>query len=73
MVTITQQKPWWRSKTMRVNLIVTALLLAEANLQLVQPIVPVNLYAVAAFGLPIINMLLRAITTSGISLRSLKP
>lgn len=63
-------KPWWQSKTMQINLLASALLLVEANLGVLQTVLPVNVYAVAAFVLPIVNLVLRAVTTNGISLRS---
>ena len=63
-----KQKPWWKSKTLWVNAIATMLVALEAGSGTLQPLLPINLYAALAVGLPIINALLRVITTSGVKL-----
>lgn len=55
-------KPWWRSRTLLVNAAVLALAAAETQLQVLQPLLPVNVYSLIAFGLPVVNALLRVIT-----------
>jgi len=60
-------KPWWQSKTLWVNAIVAALAAFEAGTGLLQPFVPTNLYTLIAVGLPVINALLRVITTQGLT------
>lgn len=63
-------KPWWLSRTILANLAVATLLLVEANLQLLDGLLPVPLYKIAAFGLPVLNLWLRAITTGAVTLRA---
>lgn len=59
-------KRWTSSRTLIVNAIALALLAAEAQLQLLQPLLPVNVYALAAFVLPVLNAGLRLITTTAL-------
>lgn len=66
-------KPWWMSKTMLINSAIAGLLLAEANITSLQGVLPASKYQLVAFGLPIINMLLRAYTSKGLSLKSNVP
>lgn len=62
-------KCWWRSKTLWVNAAAAALIALEASTGLLQPRLPVNLYTAMAVALPIINAVLRVITTQGLTLR----
>lgn len=64
---IPNKKPWWQSKTLQVNAAVAALVALEANTNLLQPYLPVNFYTALAVGLPIINAVLRIVTTQGLS------
>ena len=57
-------KPWWRSRTLWFNLVVGLLAAAEAGLGLLQPVLPVNAYAVLAFGLAVGNAGLRVVTSA---------
>jgi hypothetical protein len=61
-------KPWWLSRTIWFNLVALALAMAEANLGLLNGHLPGNVYAWAAFGLPVVNMALRVITKAGVRL-----
>lgn len=63
-----EQKAWWKSKTLWVNAVAAMLVALEAGTGILQPLLPINLYTVLAVGLPIINALLRVITTSGVKL-----
>ena len=63
-----EQKAWWKSKTLWVNAVAAMLVALEAGTGVLQTLLPVNLYTVLAVGLPIINALLRVITTSGVKL-----
>lgn len=58
-----------RSRTLIVNAIALALIAAEAQLGLLQQVLPVNVYALAAFVLPVVNAALRLATNTGVSLR----
>lgn len=61
-------KPWYQSRTLWVNTFAAILLSVEANLNLIQPYVPVNFYQLMAVALPVINLLLRSITNTGLTL-----
>lgn len=52
-----------RSRTLIVNAAVAALVALEAGVGLLQPFLPLNFYTIVAVGLPIINSVLRVITT----------
>lgn len=62
-------KPWWKSRTIRVNAVIAGLVALEAGTGLLQPILPVNFYTAVAVGLPIINAVLRVITTQALERR----
>lgn len=68
----TAKRPWM-SKTIWLNAIVAAGLLAEANIETLKGLLPDNKYALVAFGLPILNMLLRAYTSRGLSFKPQMP
>ena len=59
-------KKWYKSKTLWFNGVSSSLLMAEANLHFLQPILHVNVYVCFAFILPIVNMWLRLISTQEI-------
>lgn len=59
-------KSWKRSKTLVVNAVAVALVAAESQLHLIQPLLPVNFYAAVAFSLPVINAALRVVTTQAL-------
>lgn len=59
-------KHWWQSRTLWINGVAAALLAFEAASGLLQPLLPVNLYTAMAVALPVINAVLRVITTQGI-------
>jgi hypothetical protein len=59
-------KSWWKSKTLWVNIIVAVLASLEATTGLLQPYLPEHWYVVVAVGLPVINVVLRIVTTQGL-------
>jgi hypothetical protein len=59
-------KPWWKSKTLWVNIIVAVLATLEASTGLLQPYLHAHWYVAVAVGLPVVNVILRVITTQGI-------
>lgn len=66
---MSEAKPWWRSKTILVNLLAAALVALQAGTGLLQPLLPVNFYTAIAVGLPIVNAMLRVITTQALALK----
>lgn len=65
-------KPWYLSKTLILNVLVAVLAMAETQLHSLQPLLPVNFYAMVAFGLPVFNAGLRLITTQALSFGAAK-
>jgi len=61
-------KAWYQSKTLWVNAIVAALATLEASTGLLQPFLPTNFYTIVAVGLPVVNAVLRIVTTQGLAL-----
>lgn len=62
-------KPWYQSKTIIVNAIVAALVALEAGTGLLQAYLPGNFYTIIAVGLPVVNAILRVITTTALTAR----
>ena len=56
-------KAWWKSRTLWLNALVLLLATAEAQLGLLREVLPINLYALIAIGLPVLNMVLRVATS----------
>lgn len=63
-------KAWYQSKTLWVNAIVAALAALEVGTGILQPFLPANFYAMIAVGLPVVNAVLRIVTTQGLALRN---
>jgi hypothetical protein len=59
-------KSWRKSKTLWFNAVVSGLVAAEAGMGVLQPVVPVNIYATAVFVLGVGNAVLRFLTSQGI-------
>ena len=59
-------KPWYLSKTIVFNAAAAALLALETVSGLLQPHLPVDFYTALAVALPIVNAVLRVITTEGL-------
>jgi hypothetical protein len=66
------KKPWV-SKTIVLNALVAGGLVAEAKLSFLQGVLPASKYQIVAFVLPIVNVLLRAYTNQGLSLKAILP
>ena len=60
-------KPWYTSKTIIVNAIVAAMVALEAGTGLLQPHLPGNFYTIIAVGLPVVNAILRVVTTTALT------
>lgn len=63
-------KTMWLSKTLFVNSVIAAMLLAEANISKLQGILPENKYSIVAFVLPLVNLMLRFYTSQGVVLKA---
>ena len=59
-------KKWYKSKTVWFNLLVASMLLIEQNINLLQPLLPINLYALVSFIVPLVNVWLRVVTANGV-------
>lgn len=67
VVAVPSAKPWWKSKIILFNLASVVLAAAEASFGLLQPQVPVNVYAVIAFTMAVVNAALRFVTTQAVT------
>lgn len=63
-------KAWWKSRTLWVNAVVLLLAAAETQLNVLQPLLPVNVYALVAFGLPVMNAVLRLVTAQALAFKA---
>jgi hypothetical protein len=62
-------KPFYQSKTIIINTLILIFVLCEQNFGLLESVLPSSLYKISAFLLPIINLLLRTITTAPVTLK----
>lgn len=65
---VTPSKPRWKSKTYIVNLIIVALAGAESHTPFLQPLLPVNVFVLLSFLLPMVNLVLRENTDRAVGL-----
>lgn len=65
---MSDEKKWYQSRTIRLNAVAAGLVALEAGTGALQPHLPVNLYTAIAVGLPVLNAMLRVITTQGVKL-----
>lgn len=68
-----QAKPPLHSRTLWLNALALAVALAEAKLQLLQGLLPVNVYVLLAFALPVLNVMLRMVTSMPLDLPGTQP
>ena len=66
-------KPWWRSKTVWINVLAATFLVATDNLPVLQGLLPEAMYKRAIFALPIINLWLRVVSSKGLSFKPQLP
>ena len=64
-----RKKAWYKSKTILVNAGVAALVALEAVTGFLKPYVGDAFYAAIAVALPVVNAMLRVITTEGVGKR----
>lgn len=65
---VTETKPWHESRTLRFNMAVSALVALEENFHVLQPLLPVDVYAVVSVVLIVGNAVLRVITNKQLTL-----
>ena len=56
-------KQKYQSRTLWVNGIVAGLVALEASSGMLQPLLPANFYVMVSVGLPVVNAILRIVTT----------
>jgi hypothetical protein len=59
-------KAWYKSKTLWVNLVAAVLMALEAGTGLLKPYMADTFWVIMAVGLPIVNAVLRIITTQAL-------
>lgn len=64
---VVTQKPWWQSKTIWLNLISALLIALELKFDLLQPLLPSNVYAWLAVAITVANGVLRVVTSAPIA------
>lgn len=60
-------KKWYKSKTLMFNVFCAALAALEASAGVLQPLLPVSVYAILSVVLPVGNAMLRIVTNQGLS------
>jgi len=60
-------KPWYKSKTLWFNLLVTGLVALEASFSMLQPMLPVNTYGILTVVLAVGNAFLRVISSTSLT------
>jgi len=61
---------WWiTSRTLVINAFAAGLVALELNTGILQPYLPVNFYVAMTAALPVINAILRVITTTALTLK----
>lgn len=68
-VVVTEQKPWWQSKTLIINAGAAALVALQMGTGMLQQFLPVNFYTALAVGLPVVNAILRVVTTQALVIK----
>jgi hypothetical protein len=63
-------KPWWKSKTLLLNIVVALLATLEASFHLLQPVLTGALYGIPLLLLALINTVLRIVTVQPVTLRT---
>lgn len=66
-------KPWWRSRTLWLNALALALAAAEERLGLLQGVLPASTFQAVAFALPVLNMVLRLVTSTAVTAGAPQP
>jgi hypothetical protein len=61
-------KPWYQSRILWLNTAAAGFIALEASFHLVQPLVPVNVYLAVATALPVLNAMLRVVTSTQLTL-----
>jgi hypothetical protein len=67
----TNNKPWWKSKTLIFNMLAVLFVAIEAKFDLLKPYLPDQWYAYAVVILGATNAVLRIITTQALVLKAI--
>ena len=59
-------KLWWKSRTLWINAFMAGLAALEYVTGVLQFVLPINAYAVIAVVIPVVNAILRVVTTQGL-------
>jgi hypothetical protein len=68
-VVLTEEKPWWASKTLLFNMLVGGMLALEMNMPSLQGFVDPEMYAYLLLAVNIVNVLLRIVTSAPLTLK----
>lgn len=66
-------KAWYHSRTLWLNVLAAGLMALEATWGVVQPHLPVNFWTAMSVSLPVINAMLRVVTSQALVLRKDAP
>lgn len=64
---VVEAKPWWKSRTLWVNLASAILVVLEVKYEAIKPLVSPEVYQWLALLIPVANAALRAVTTAPLS------
>lgn len=64
---MTLSKPWYKSKTIIFNAVMTVMLAAEASFGMLEAALPANWFGIISFALTMGNVVLRVITTGPVT------
>lgn len=64
--TVVAAKPWWKSRTIWINVAMLMLAAAESQLNLLQGVLPGGVFTWLAFALPVVNAGMRFITSTAV-------
>lgn len=73
VVTTAPSKPWYASRMLWLNVAVLMLAAAEARMGLLQQALPLPLFELIAFVLPVLNVGLRLVTSAALSTGATAP
>lgn len=66
-------KPWWHSRTLWLNIAAAGLMALEGVWGVLQPMLPFNFWTGMSVALPVLNAMLRVLTSTALAMRSARP